>query len=802
MSKILDVARKFIPKWTKKKTSTSFVNQKQWVDSGSLTDDVFDELYTRMGLAHKLVERLANDRFDKWYEIESDNESLVLQLALLNSDKEGGMKIRNTFKKARKFALRHGYSLVFIEYEDQAETLADPVINPRRIVRLENIKKTEIQNIIFDKDENSPTFGDIKGYKLNSKIFGDSLTEEIIVDASRVIHVPNGDDKDPEGMSMYKPMYNWLNMFDDIAWSIGQSYFRYGSGFPVLTVKGWSTLSETEQDVYQAQWKNVNSMTAYIAGDGDTVEFAGAQGRALDPKEFFEAGLMLVAASGDLPYALVVGVNAGAVSGSETNLKDYYSDVGSRQTLEEQPLLEKIYNKLIETGQLVSDQFIINWNSLFVHTDKERAEIDKMAAEAREVQFRTGFVTKEVADDIETGLLIEVEKTPQENQFPFDESKKFICSCIKCNYKISSDNHCNTLTCPKCGSSMRRAERPGPGQDQLNKKDRKVIRRKSKDKIVSKFSEPQYVRMQDKYFNELDKIFKIIETSVIQVAKGYDADQEDVIKEQDFKKMQKSIDKVFTANSPSFNPIVKTNIRKGLDEGVISSEGELGIDIPVSRSALAAKQNVIEPEHLKVVQGLADDINKDISTKLGIISLNPVGGFAEIEAQIKDSFSKRKGQLKMGVGNEINSALNQGNLLGYEDSGIVVGKEWVSFIDGNTTNTCVSLNGEVVPIGEAFSSGDFAPPAMDPPHPCRSSMRAVTIQEGRTLGFGDSKQDINITLNTANKVDTEHIQGPDLVKQYSQNLDQEAQDLLKKKELQVLEDKKELIKELRAKVGK
>jgi hypothetical protein len=42
--------------------------------------------------------------------------------------------------------------------------------------------------------------------------------------------------------------------------------------------------------------------------------------------------------------------------------------------------------------------------------------------------------------------------------------EKFKCECIKCGHKQESDQHCNTLKCPKCGGDMRREERPGPGQ--------------------------------------------------------------------------------------------------------------------------------------------------------------------------------------------------------------------------------------------------------------------------------------------------------------------------------------------------
>lgn len=43
-------------------------------------------------------------------------------------------------------------------------------------------------------------------------------------------------------------------------------------------------------------------------------------------------------------------------------------------------------------------------------------------------------------------------------------SATFLCECIKCGYFLESTEHCDGLLCPRCGSQMRRAERPGPGQ--------------------------------------------------------------------------------------------------------------------------------------------------------------------------------------------------------------------------------------------------------------------------------------------------------------------------------------------------
>ena len=46
--------------------------------------------------------------------------------------------------------------------------------------------------------------------------------------------------------------------------------------------------------------------------------------------------------------------------------------------------------------------------------------------------------------------------------------EKFDCECIKCGHKETYEDHCNEHKCSECGGQMRRAERPGPGQEKQN----------------------------------------------------------------------------------------------------------------------------------------------------------------------------------------------------------------------------------------------------------------------------------------------------------------------------------------------
>ena len=56
-----------------------------------------------------------------------------------------------------------------------------------------------------------------------------------------------------------------------------------------------------------------------------------------------------------------------------------------------------------------------------------------------------------------------------------EEKAKYDCECIDCGYKMTSDKHCKEIKCPECGGTMRRVERPGPGEDSKILETRKEV---------------------------------------------------------------------------------------------------------------------------------------------------------------------------------------------------------------------------------------------------------------------------------------------------------------------------------------
>lgn len=748
-NKFMDAVKEFLPKFRKKTSNLSSVRSRMWIDSSQLTDDLYDELYNRNGVTHKVINKLVRDRFDKWFEVQTESEEFIEKVNFHSSDKRGSLRIRSRMKRARNLAMRHGYSIIFIGYKDQAKSIAEPVRNPQSIEYLRIIKKKHIKEIVLVTDSNSPFFGEVDHYVLRSDYFDIATGVETNLHSTRAILVQNEESEEVESRSLLKPCYNWINIFDNISWSVGQSFFRQAGGFPVLTINNWGSLEEDVKDDIAATWANVNSMSGWIAGEGDSIDFKGAEGRALKPAEYVDAGVRMLAMSFDVPMPIIEGVNAGAVTGSETNLKDYFSDIGGAQILQEQPIVENIFSRMQETNQLPTVDFEIEWLPQFEESPKEKAETNKFAAESLEIYERTGIITKEINEKIESGELIRIEKPeqiiPNPEQVPTNLEQP--------NNFDRTHNHIHTR----------------------------------KNDQESKFNQPKFIRLEDIYFRELDKIFKAMERSAILVTKGFFLDKKDIIKESQYKQLSNAIDGIFLTNSAQFNTVVNTNIANAVEQGIKSAEGELATVLPISAVLKNGKKAVISTEHLAVLNTVADDIKKNINVELGIAALNPSKTFRDIEALIKNTFSVQKGRIRMGVQNETNSALNQGNLLGYEKSEVVVGKRWISVIDGATTQTCLSLDGEVVAIGEPFSTGDFAPPSAVPPHPCRSSLQAVTALEASTLGLtnlSDSKQKIDLGVKKR------------------RNDDEELNLMLKKREAEIQDDKQSLINKLRNKIDK
>jgi len=58
-----------------------------------------------------------------------------------------------------------------------------------------------------------------------------------------------------------------------------------------------------------------------------------------------------------------------------------------------------------------------------------------------------------------------------------DEGETYTCECLDCGHTLRAKQHCRDVECPQCGGTMRRLERPGPGQKSFDALRKKAVRR-------------------------------------------------------------------------------------------------------------------------------------------------------------------------------------------------------------------------------------------------------------------------------------------------------------------------------------
>ncbi|MEM2104827.1 MAG: DUF1073 domain-containing protein [Candidatus Bathyarchaeia archaeon] len=322
--------------------------------------------------------------FDNWLKVEPIEEGLnkekfneTVQKVLLLLD------AKDVFTQAAVFERAYGWSIIVLGYQDKGLTLKDPVLMPEKIVSLEAYAPTMITNVQVDKNRQSLRYGLPETYKIRI-----AENEEVEVHYSRVIHFATRLLDHPwKGISVLEPVWDDLTVLRNIRWGMGQTMYRYGSGFPVVTVKG-ATREEIEE--YKSRWGPLTAQTSMWADENTTIEFKGLAGRALDPEPYYTPIMENISAGSGIPMAVLRGAQAGQLAGSEVNEREYFKLISDCQSRYEQYVMDLI-DRLMETRQIPNVHYRVSWLGGFEINprDQAAAELDK----TRSLQLRTDWMT-------------------------------------------------------------------------------------------------------------------------------------------------------------------------------------------------------------------------------------------------------------------------------------------------------------------------------------------------------------------------------------------------------------------------
>lgn len=355
----------------------------------SISDSDREYAVQREPVAFRVTCVVADDVFDKWFEV--DDPRTKGQDAELNRKIQKvlrDLQAKTIFQDVLAFERIYGWSIIVVGFDDisSSSELKDELKENSEVVELAVYPKTKV-SIEYDKDSTSKRFGQPQFYSIQRGGIG-----KIRVHYSRVIHVQTRS----TGVSVLDPIWDDLTNLRNIRWGMGQTMFRYGGGFPVIGVKGASK-AQLQAYAEDGGFSNLMSRTAlYIDPNVMTFDFKGVMGTALNPEPYYKPIMENLATGTCIPEAILRGVQAGALTGSEVDTKQYFKVISSIQSKFE-PYVRSLIDFIIASGQAgvtwakTLREYEVSWLGGFQPTEKEQSDTESVDQDVlvKKMQYMT-----------------------------------------------------------------------------------------------------------------------------------------------------------------------------------------------------------------------------------------------------------------------------------------------------------------------------------------------------------------------------------------------------------------------------
>lgn len=416
---------------------------------------------TREPVGHRVVFTVAHDIFDNWFELEllgkdvkkEDSEDFNNKIQKVLEE----LKVKRECNRMGVFERGFGWAIIVLNYEgttDHSIALTEEE-KGKKIVQIRAYGPPQISSIKEEKDIKKDRCGLPIEYNIKRK--GQSRFK---VHWTRTILFNTRD----IGNHEWKTESALDNIFDDLVtlrnerWSMGQTLFRYGPGFPDITFTDREA-ADIEKFIQSGRFANLSARTYFAHTDKESLEFKGAAGAALNPEPYYLPVLESISVGTGIPLAILRGAQAGALTGSEVNLKEYFKLVSDEQTAYEpgiKRLIEILYRnnvKIDESTGKATDQeepeeleFKITWFSGFELTEREKADIEMVEAQTLRIRgaWRTINELRKEEDPEDEGIGPEGDKLL--GQQTIDLSK---LTGSAYNVRINPDGSTTVIEIPK-----------------------------------------------------------------------------------------------------------------------------------------------------------------------------------------------------------------------------------------------------------------------------------------------------------------------------------------------------------------
>jgi len=644
------------------------------------TEDV-EKIYKRDLLAHREVKKENEDIFKHAPEVKSDSEKLESEIKDLLY---GELDLWNKLQKAFLGAQLDSTSLLYFNYVDDTEEISEEPKNISDIVQIGIIYRTNIVDYDWEDDIEKENFGEIKAWKYKArtktKSYEDkrlgrdtgSQTIERWIHTDRVMHVKYDDFKnDPYGISKIEPGFNYHIYRQSVVESMVLAYYLNASGIKMFQPPEDATPQEIE-------WlkNNVESMrekAELVAPHGTKVEHPAPQ--TTDPSPYLSH---LMEAGFSMPYTILTGVQAGQVTGSETNLKLYYREVQNTRVNNLGILLKNHLLKLQEKGALSEGEFELEWGDIFELDEEARSNILLRRANAAGDLFQLGLINKEEARELSGlkeefgGSTIMLDEDREEKEEGEEEEETYR-NIRDFDFEIQQDEETawDDLSDEERRNVLGDLEVYNPNRD------------------IERFSGESHIWLADYTDRFLERVKEIINESNRR------------------SEMISKISEIGAMDYGQFKNVLKRTYETGYTKSHKSVRDRVGLIRQEEEEEFEDIADEEDKEELESEKELmANRTERQVRdnyklSALGILRDEEIDNeYGAVEKEIEDQMETESNRLDTIISTEMMMAVGMGLALAYKRAGKrqVI---WIALMDDRTCEECMDLDGTVMSIDRA-----------------------------------------------------------------------------------------------------
>jgi len=340
---------------------------------------LFENAYLNEPLTRKGILKRSHDAIEGWLTIKSEDERIPKIFDELANRTDLKNKLIDLLKNSMVYGV--GYLEIVYENDDKPPDEEPPATH---IIEIALIDPKTIYPV-YQTDPTKDNYGEILYYE---QTVNNPAIKPIQIHKDRIIEFKYdtlGDGKRPVGV--IEPMLHVIESKIALDKASGRIPKKVVSQIVTAILKG--DVTQTELDEWAKALVKMEDVGRFVAPENVEIDVKEL-GKALDIKPYSEHLIYQIAGGVNVPYTVLLGAGAGTLSTSETNLRDYYSDLKDLQ-VRFTPIIRRLLDWELKL-EGITPEYEVKWNEIYADEQSE-ANIISTKARAIDLLLANGVIS-------------------------------------------------------------------------------------------------------------------------------------------------------------------------------------------------------------------------------------------------------------------------------------------------------------------------------------------------------------------------------------------------------------------------